>query len=79
MGVSKPALSGRVKGFTRQDFLDGKCTADGFPITDAPINTEKVEEVVEAVQVAEEIVNTETTTEAPPQPEENTDGDSTTT
>jgi len=32
MPVNKPKLQPSVKGFTKQDFLDGKCTKDGLPL-----------------------------------------------
>lgn len=32
MALNKPQLQPRQKIFTHQDFLDGKCTADGFAL-----------------------------------------------
>ena len=45
MAVTRPELKPRQKIFTHQDFLDGKCTADGFPldkpVSDAPTHVEE--------------------------------------
>ncbi len=53
MPVTKPELKPAKPVFTKQDFLDGKCTADGLPIDKAApiveppvIEPETVEEVI---------------------------------
>lgn len=40
MGVVKAKMQGHVQGFTKQDFLDGKCTKEGFPLG-TEVNDEK--------------------------------------
>ena len=32
MPINKPELQSHTRMFTQQDFLDGKCTKEGFPI-----------------------------------------------
>ena len=62
MAVSKPSLQPTQKIFTKQDFLDGKCTADGNPLTG--------EVKLEEVQLPEAPVETETSDEPEVSPEE---------
>ena len=38
MGVVKPILQKSQKIFTQKDFEKGKCTKDGFPLGEAPID-----------------------------------------
>lgn len=38
MPINKPSLKPNQKIYTKQDFEKGKCTSDGFPLGEAPID-----------------------------------------
>lgn len=77
MPVVKPSLQSSQPIFTHQDFLDGKCTADGFPLDKSKRGGTMIED---EKKLPEE--KTQTATEETPSEEEKKDegvesGDST--